>query len=191
MGNLKIITGHTNSAHVTSNDDGEFNQGIWGDGVVILSVGNKMAATISSNVVTVSDGDLVFQGRHALIASGSSEQLSLTAGTSGYNRKDLICVQYTKNGSGIESMNLVVKRGTAVTGTASDPSYTSGTIRTGSTTAEAPLFRVTFSGTSASIARVASVIPYGVDILRKKIEYGTSLPSVSGYNEGDIFLKYS
>lgn len=188
---IKIITGATGRAHVNSNDDGEFNQGIWGDGLVVLQNGGKLAATIvDNNTVRISDGDLVFQGRHALISAGTTVNMTIDTGASGYNRIDLICVQY-KLTDGVESMNLVVKKGTASTSTPSAPSYTTGTIRTGSTTAEYPLYKVNITGiTISSIQRMVDVVPYGVDMLKRKINYGTSLPSVANYNEGDIFLLY-
>lgn len=188
---MKIVTGHTGQAHVTSNNDGEFNQGIWGDGLIVLNNGNKLNATIGSGTVTIADGDLVFQGRHALIDYGDTEVLSIATGTVNMNRKDLICVQY-KSEAGVESMSLVVKKGTASSGTAPDPAYTTGVIRTGAVLAEAPLYRVNLSGSNiTSVERLAPVIPYIVDVARKKIEYGTSLPSASDYNDGDMFLLYS
>ena len=187
---IKIITGATGEPHVTSNDDGEFNQGIWGDGLVVLSNGNKMAATVvDNNTVRIADGDLVFQGRHALISAGTVKDMTIDTGSSGVNRIDLICVQYKLTGE-VESMNLVVKKGTAAS-SPSAPSYTTGTIRTGSTTAEYPLYKVNISGiTISSVERMADVVPYGVDMLKKKIAYGTSLPAVADYNEGDIYLVY-
>lgn len=188
---MKIITGATGEAHVTSNDDGEFNQGIWGDGLVILTNGNKLSATIvDNNTIRIADGDLVFQGRHGLIEAGTYEDMTITTGASGQNRKDLICVQY-RLASGVESMNLVVKQGTATSGTASDPTYTEGVIRTGAILAEMPLYRVNISGINiASVESMAQVIPYVVDIARRKIEYGTSLPATTNYNDGDIYLLY-
>ena len=188
---MKIITGATSEAHVTSNDDGEFNQGIWGEGLVILTNGNKLSATIvDNNTIRIADGDLVFQGRHGLIEAGTYEDMTITTGASGQNRKDLICVQY-RLVSGVESMNLVVKQGTATSGTASDPTYTEGVIRTGAILAEIPLYRVNISGINiASVESMAQVIPYIVDVAKKKIEYGTVLPAVTNYNDGDIYLLY-
>ena len=187
---IKIITGATGTAHITSNDDGEFNQGIWGDGLVVLSNGNKLSATIvDNNTVRIADGDLVFQGRHGLIEAGTVKNMTIDTGSSGTNRIDLICIQYKLTG-GVESMNLVVKKGTAGA-SPSAPSYTTGVIRTGATTAEYPLYKVNISGiTISSVERMANVVPYGVDMLKRKINYGTSLPAVSSYNEGDIFLVY-
>lgn len=188
---MKIITGSTGEAHVTSNNDGEFNQGIWGDGLVVLSNGGKLSATIvDNNTVRISDGDLIFQGRHALIEPNTYDDISISTGSSGQNRRDLICVQY-KYAAGVESISLVVKKGTATSGTPTDPSYTQGVIRTGVVLAEMPLYRVNISGiTISSVERMAEIVPYIVNIARKKIGYGTSLPSANDYNEGDIFFLY-
>lgn len=187
---IKIVTGVRGQAHVTSNDDGEFNQGIWGEGLVVLSNGNKLNARIvDNNRIEISDGDLVFQGRHALIPAGEVKNMTIDTGTSGTNRIDLICVQYKLEDS-IEYMNLVVKKGTAGSNP-SVPSYTTGVIRTGATLAEYPLYRVNISGiTISSIQRMAGVVPYGVNMLSRRIESGTQLPSTDGYSEGDIFFVY-
>lgn len=189
---IDIVTGATGVAHVSSNDDGEFNQGIWGEGLVVLSNGGKLSATVeSANAITIHDGDLVFQGRHALIPSGDTASMTIDNGASGQKRIDLICVQYKRTGS-VEEMNLVVKKGTASSGTPTAPSYTTGVIRTGATLAEYPLYKVELDGLSiTAVTRMADVMPYGVNILKHRIECGTSLPnSTAGYIDGDIFLVY-
>lgn len=187
---IKIITGSTGEEHITSNDDGEFNQGLWGEGLVVLHNGNQLAATIiDNNTVRIADGDLVFQGRHALISAGTVKNMTIDTGSSGTSRIDLICVQY-KLVNGVESMNLVVIKGTEGA-TPTEPSYTEGVIRTGATTAEYPLYRVNISGiTISSVERKVNVMPYAVDSIKRKIEYGTSLPSAANYNVGDIYLLY-
>jgi len=145
---MRIITGATGAAHVTSNDDGEFNQGIWGTGLVVLPNGNKLSATITdNNTITIKDGDLVFQGRHALINPGSTESVTIATGTVDMQRNDLIVARYTLDSArGVESITLEVIEGTESSTSASDPQYTEGDIRTGSILAEVPLYRVKISG---------------------------------------------
>ena len=188
---MQIVTGATGTPHITSNQDGGFNQGIFGNGCVILATGGQLEATIiDNNTVQIADGDIVFQGRHAVISAGTTENMSIATGASGRNRKDLICVRYENDG-GVEEMTLVVKQGTASTGTPSDPSYTTGIIRTGSVLAEYPIYRVNISGINiTSVEQLVDVCPFVIDIAKKKIDYGTSLPSANNYNEGDIFLLY-
>lgn len=157
---MQIITGSTGDKHVTSADDGEFNRAIYGDALTILPIGNKLGATIvDNNTVRINDGDLVFYGRHARIRKGSTESLKITSGEAGKKRTDLIVAHYELNSStGYESMTLVVKKGTATTGTPADPSITSGNIATGATKAEAILYRVNIDGiTIKSVTRVAAL----------------------------------
>lgn len=155
---MKIITGATDSPHITSNNDGEFNQGIWGDGLVVLANGSRLGYEIvSSTNIRIKDGDLVFQGRHALIEPGSYDNVNIETGQSGYNRIDLIVVHYEVDTNGYESISLRVIRGTATTGTPSAPSYTMGTIRTGSLVAESPLYEVTLTGVNLSLRMIPQV----------------------------------
>lgn len=142
---MDIVTGHVGSAHVTSWQDRDLNQGIFGSGTYILDVGSKMAATIiSNNEIHIADGTLVMQGCQGVIQKGTYDTISIDNGTQGLKRNDLICAQYTKVG-GVESMSLVVIKGTAAS-TPSDPSYTSGDIQNGDTPVQVPIYRVVLNG---------------------------------------------
>ena len=147
---MNIITGYTGTNHITAAQDGAINIGLVG-GNAILKVGNRMATTIqSNNEVRIADGVLVMQGRAAIIEAGSYDALTITSGTQGKNRKDMIVARYEMNGSGVESITLVVKEGTPVSGTPAAPSYTSGDLYNGDTVAELPLWYVNLSGTTIS-----------------------------------------
>lgn len=147
---MKIITGSTGETHVTSNNDGELYQGIFGDGLVVLPNGNKLAATlVDNNTITIADGDLVLQGRHALIEPGTTETINISTGNVDMNRNDLIVARYSMDSdTGYESLGLVVIEGTPTSGSAADPAYTSGDIRTGASLVEVPLYRVKIQGVS-------------------------------------------
>lgn len=190
---MKLVTAHTGTAHITANDDGDFNKGIFGNGLVILANGNKLRATITNNnTINIGSGSFVFQGRHGLIESGTSENVTIDSGTSGRYRIDLICLAYEKTNE-VESIELVVKKGTSTTSsTPTEPSYTAGDISSGATYAELPLYSVYINGLSIeSVTRKTQVLPYLFETAGKKINYGTSLPSASNYSDGDIFLLYS
>lgn len=145
---MKIITGATGTTHVTSNNDGELNQAIFGDGLVVLANGYKLEASIvTNNLITVKDGDLVFQGRHALIEPGTEEEITISTGAIDTNRNDLIIARYAIDiETGYESLTLEVLEGQETSGTAADPTVTEGDIRTGATLAEAALYRVRIEG---------------------------------------------
>lgn len=142
---MDIVTGHVGSAHVTSWQDRDLNQGIFGPDTYILNVGNKLAPTIiSNNEIRIADGTLVMQGCQGVIQKGTYDTIAIDNGTQGLKRNDLICAQYTKS-AGVESMSLVVIKGTAAA-TPVDPSYTSGDIQNGDTPVQVPIYRVKLNG---------------------------------------------
>jgi hypothetical protein len=146
---MNIITGYTGrSDHVTANADQGLHQGIFGRGSYVLDVGQKFAATMpDATTVTLADGEGVLQGVHFRIEPGTTESISISPGTTGYNRIDLIVARYTKDVvTGIEAVNLAVIEGTPTTGAAAEPTYTEGDVLAGGTLADFPMFRVTLTG---------------------------------------------
>lgn len=168
MGNLHLVTGHAGTAHVTAADHGSLNAAIFGEDQYVLNRGSKFATTvISNNSIRVADGDIIMQGRHIRLNEGSYVDLSIGNGTQGMFRNDLIVVRYTKDSiSGIEDCNLVVIKGTASTGSATDPEYTVGDIINDHVLiADMPLFRVPLDGlnvqTPVALFEEASFIKEG------------------------------
>lgn len=146
---LKIVTGKTDEAHVTSDDDAALNTGIFGTTSVVFAVGEELTAEIvSANSIKIKDGDFSFQGKIGRILPSTYETVAIENGVIGYNRNDIISVKYQKSESGIESMALFVTQGTATEGTVEDPSIDIGNIRNGDTTAYFPLYRVKISDLS-------------------------------------------
>lgn len=145
---LRIITGSTGTNHVTSQDDGSLNQVILGSKSVVLDIGEKLSATIvDNNTVRISDGDLLLQGRHARVDAGTVEDVTIGTGTIEMNRNDFIVARYTLDtATGYEDISFVVIEGTETSGTASDPAYNTGDIRTGSAIVDFPLYRVKIEG---------------------------------------------
>lgn len=163
---MKIITGSTGTTHVTSNNDGEFNEAIFGKELLILPNGNKLNARIvDNNTIEVADGDLIFQGRHALIEPNTTETITIDTGAVNKNRIDLIVAHYElDSASGYESLTLRVIKGAESTGTASVPSITEGDIRTGARVAEAVLYQVNIEGiTLKSVTRKVDIIDAIID----------------------------
>ena len=162
---MRIITGTLGEDHVTSNDDGEFNMALFGSGMVVLENGHKFdASIISSNKIEVKDGNLVMQGRHALINPNEVEDINIETGNVGYKRNDLIVARYTLNPeTGYEDISLKVIKGQETTGTPVDPSYITGDIRTGATLVEYPLYRVAVNVTAQTLTKLFEVNEIGKD----------------------------
>ena len=148
MGKVHLITGYAGEEHIHSADQGSFNASFFGGGEYVMEAGNQLEASImDNNTVRILDGDLLMQGRHIRIENDTYEDITITTGTAGVNRNDLIVMQYSKDTStDIETAELVVIKGTETEGTASDPEYTSGDILAGATFNQMPLYRVNVEG---------------------------------------------
>lgn len=148
---LHLITGHSNGAHITSGDMGSFNAGIFGDGEFVLDRGRKFEIeVVDNNLIKIYDGDLIMQGRHMSLQSGSTVELTIENGIADSNRIDLVVARYKQDVvTGIESAEFAVIKGTTTEGPAVTPEYTHGDILSGGcAVAEMPLYKIPISGIS-------------------------------------------
>lgn len=143
---IELITGHAGSAHISAADAGWFNVGVVGEGKYVLDTGTQFACNVqSANLVTIGIGDALFEGRHVRVSA--TENVALDNGAQGVNRNDLICIKYEYASiTSVESASIAVIKGTASSGTATDPDVPSGSILEGATTAYMPLWRIPISG---------------------------------------------
>ena len=142
---MQIVTGATGELHVTSAMDGARNAGAFGSGQYVLPTKNRLACTsYGSYYMTIAPGDLVMNGRHGVVEL--AETVEFDPGSQGVNRNDLVCARYQSDGEGMESMELVVIKGTTTSGTATDPEYNSASILEGGNPSDFPLYRVPFAG---------------------------------------------
>lgn len=156
---LNLVTGRTGTAHVTSDNARAFNSQVFGTGTYLIDYGAKFAPTIvDNNMVRIGDGMLIHQGTQMGIDIDSYEDVIIENGSSGYNRNDLIVMRYTKNrDTQIESISLVVIKGTPSNTTAVDPTYTTTNILDGTgLSTDVPICRVRLS--SLTITSVDNLI---------------------------------
>lgn len=147
---MEIITGRTGKPHVTSQQDREINQAIFGTENYVLNVGSCFAyEEMGSNRIRIKDGILMLQGTAASIANGLYDEVVIENGTQGKERTDLICAFYERDidNDGMESVRLEVLKdmNMAIFEVAS---IFSKKIRNGATTAYFPLYEVVLSGVS-------------------------------------------
>lgn len=198
---MQIVTGYEGQAHITSNDDQGRNQGTFGEASYVLSVGSKFAPTLlSANSLKIADGEGVHQGVHFRVDPGTYDTVTIDNGEQGKNRKDLVVCRYTKDGgTGIESCEWVVIKGTASSGTATRPSHITGDILNGSLVVDMPFFEVSLSGINVSAVTTLFVTlktmgvmqtdistnTYDINTLNSKAitNLGTSIPSGANLND--------
>lgn len=151
---IELITGHAGSAHVSSEDVGLFNAGVFGTGKYVLHTKMQLACGVqSANLVTIAPGDALFEGRHVRVSS--TENVAIDNGAQGVNRNDIVCIKYEyDSGTGVESASLDVVKGTATSGTPTDPTIPSGSILQGASAAYMPLYRIPVRGISLNTPQV-------------------------------------
>lgn len=157
-----LVTGYAGTEHIQSADEGAFNAAFFGDGQYVMESGSQFEGSIiDNNTVRILDGDMLMYGRHIRIEPDTYEDMTITTGTAGTNRIDLICMVYEKNVSdGTEKAYLQVIKGTETSGTTTAPEYTDGNILEGATLNKMPLYQVKITGVVLSeIIPVFTTIP--------------------------------
>lgn len=140
---MEIITGYTGKPHITAEQARDLNQGIVGTSSYVMNVGQKLRLEVkSNNELAMYDGILVHQGCAASIKKNTYDTLTIENGTQGMKRIDLIVARYSRSaGSGAESVEVIVIKGTPVASNPEIPAYRTGTVQLGDTV-DMPLYKV-------------------------------------------------
>lgn len=173
MANYLITGSRNNTPHITSMDDASFNAGILGNGAYILKRGENLRAEMTTpNNCRIYDGDFVAQGRHIRIETSEYINLTISNGSVGLKRNDLIVVRYTNNvETGVESAEFVVIEGTP-SANPTDPEYNDGNIFDGDLIVDFPLYRIQLDGITAGTPELICKMSNGIGA-DSIIEYGT------------------
>lgn len=167
---MEIITGYTGKPHVTSDQGRDVNIGIMGEGSYVLQTGMQLAAEVSSNnEIKIRDGVLMHQGCTASIKKNTYDSLTITNGSQGMKRVDLIVARYEKNqDNGIESLDLKVIQGTPAESNPAAPQYTKGDIQAGDYVADMPMYQVIIEGLNITeVKEMFKVIGSNKDLTEK------------------------
>ena len=183
---MEIITGYTGKPHVTSEQDRDVNIGVVGEGSYVLRTGMRLAAEVSSNnEIKIRDGVLMHQGCTASIKKNTYDSLTITNGSQGMKRVDLIVARYEKNqDNGIESLDLKVIQGTPAESNPAAPQYTEGDIQAGDYVADMPMYQVIIEGLNITeVKKMFKVIGSNEDLSNKVAELNKNITSVKSVNK--------
>ena len=167
---MEIITGYTGKPHVTSEQDRDVNIGVVGEGSYVLQTGMQLAAEVSSNnEIKIRDGVLMHQGCTASIKKNTYDSLTITNGSQGMKRIDLIVARYEKNQDNrTEGLDLKVIQGTPAESNPVVPEYTEGDIQAGDYVADMPMYQVIIDGLNITeVKKVFEVIGSNKDLTEK------------------------
>lgn len=170
---MEIITGYTGKPHVTSEQDRDVNIGVVGEGSYVLQTGMQLAAEVSSNnEIKIRDGVLMHQGCTASIKKNTYDSLTITNGSQGMKRIDLIVARYEKNQDNrTEGLDLKVIQGTPAESNPVVPEYTEGDIQAGDYVADMPMYQVIIEGLNITeVKKMFKVIGSNKELSNKVAE---------------------
>lgn len=148
-----LITGYWGEPHVTAENDRGINAATFGEGRLVLPVGERFKAEyIGNNTIRMYDGKLVDNGAAAGIPAGEYVDLLISNAGQGMKRNDIIAFQYSQDSSTlVESGTFVVIQGAETSGTATDPELTQDDLLSNTATFDQmALWRVSVSGATIS-----------------------------------------
>lgn len=166
---LTVNTAVEAAGHIYAEDDAAIFQSMFGgDGV--LNIGNCLKSTvISNNKVRISDGVLSVGGHIGRLSHADYQDMTIENGATGYNRNDIIYARFLTSGN-VDSFILAVKKGTATTGTATDPALVQGNLYEGAVERDYPLYRVKLSGLSISSVDQLFTVIHTIPDLKAQME---------------------
>lgn len=148
---IELVDGKAGTAHISSEDKAIIHQAKFSKSDVVFDWGDAFKCSMSSsNRATIGTGCASIQGLDWHITA--AESVTISNGSQGMKRNDIICAHYHRNSSGdtgdvgIESVELTVLKGTPNATAAADPTIPSGNILSGAVDAYMPLWRIPLDG---------------------------------------------
>lgn len=143
---IELVDGKAGVAHISSEDKAIIHQAKFSKSDVVYDWGDAFKCSMSSsNRATIGTGCASIQGLDWHITS--AESVTISNGSQGMKRNDIICAHYHRDStSGIETVELVVLKGSPNATAAADPTIPSGKILFGADDAYMPLWRIPFDG---------------------------------------------
>lgn len=184
---MELVTGRAGSPHITSQQDRQKHQGIWGTGAYILNTGNNLEAVVqSSNNIQIKDGALMSQGALFSVKVGTVDEVTIANGSQGMMRKDVIVARYTYNqGTNTENAEWAVVQGTPAASNPQIPQITEGDIQAGDATVDTSVFIVTLDGINiTSVDVVPELAPDIPEIMDKLNELNDKM--TGAFSASDI-----
>ena len=145
---MKIVSGRTGSPHVTSQQFRQMLEGILGQDSYILTSGENLKPELSSNnLLKIRSGMMCHHGCISCVEIGTYDEVTLTNGSHGMQRIDLVVNRYTRNAeTEVEKCEWKVITGTAKASSPAVPTYTKSNLQEGDLVDECPVFEIHYNG---------------------------------------------
>ena len=200
---MKIVSGRTGSPHVTSQQFRQMLEGIIGQGSYIITSGENLKPELSSNnLLKIRSGMMAHHGCISCVDIGTYDEVTLTNGSQGTKRIDLIVNRYTRNAeTEVENCSWKVIQGKPVASNPAVPAYTSGNLQNGDLVDECPAFEVHYDGINVTEVKSLLSVTDGLSGLSSKLaKSNDSIAAINnklisiverGEKNGYNYIKYS
>ena len=182
------VTGVGEQNHVTASNFRNMLIGIFGTGSYILDTGERFAhELVSNNQLDIKTGMMCHHGNLSEEEKGSS--ITITNGTQGMKRIDLIVNRYQRNdATQVESNTWVYIMGTAHATAPSIPSCIEGNVMNGDLIDDCPVFKVTLNG--LNVESVECLVPKVKPLSQKQNQIIGTNSEPTGGEPGDVFIQF-
>ena len=189
---MKIVSGRTGSPHVTSQQFRQMLEGIIGQGSYIITSGENLKPELSSNnLLKIRSGMMAHHGCISCVDIGTYDEVTLTNGSQGMKRIDLIVNRYTRNAeTEVENCSWKVIQGEPVASNPAVPAYTSGNLQNGDLVDECPAFEVHYDGINVTEVKSLLSVTDGLSRLNSKLTETTAGLSKANNSLGVIGTQY-
>lgn len=189
---MKIVSGRTGSPHVTSQQFRQMLEGIIGQGSYIITSGENLKPELSSNnLLKIRSGMMAHHGCISCVDIGTYDEVTLTNGSQGMKRIDLIVNRYTRNAeTEVENCSWKVIQGKPVASNPAVPAYTSGNLQNGDLVDECPAFEVHYDGINVTEVKSLLSVTDGLSGLSSKLTETTAGLSKANNSLGVIGTQY-
>ena len=173
---MKIVSGRTGSPHVTSQQFRQMLEGIIGQGSYIITSGENLKPELSSNnLLKIRSGMMAHHGCISCVDIGTYDEVTLTNGSQGMKRIDLIVNRYTRNAeTEVENCGWKVIQGKPVASNPAVPAYTSGNLQNGDLVDECPAFEVHYDGINVTEVKSLLSVTDGLSGLSSNLKTATA-----------------
>lgn len=164
---MKIVSGKTGTSHVTSEQFRQIIEGTVGQGSYILTSGENLEPELASNnMLKIRGGMMSHHGNVSCVELNTYDEVTLTNGSQGVKRIDLIVNRYTRNDeTGLEKNEWVVIIGTPDATNPKVPEYITGNLQNGDLTDDCPVFEVHYDGINVTEVKKLLPVMSNLDLL--------------------------
>lgn len=184
---MKIVSGKTGTPHVTSEQFRQIIEGTVGQGSYILTSGENLEPELASNnMLKIRGGMMSHHGNISCVDLNTYDEVTLTNGSQGVKRIDLIVNRYTRNDeTGLEKNEWVVIIGTPDASNPKVPQHTIGNLQNGDLIDDCPVFEVHYDGINVTEVKKLLPVMSNLELLN-----GKSIIE-SGKNDNGYYRKYA